>query len=91
MKLLRFFLVIHIILSLLLIVLILYGTEIFAALGWDVPWDEMVNAASEKLHEAYVATAAAVRSASIRAAKWLANVTGTVSGALSAWVQSTQA
>lgn len=88
MKLIRFFLVIHIVLSLLLLALILYGTEIFDALGWDIPWDEIVSAASEKLHQAYVATAAAVRSATIRGAQWLADASGTLSKALSAWVQT---
>lgn len=86
MKLLKFLLVFHIVFSILLIILILFGTEIFQALGWDIPWDEMVNDAAVKVRDATYAGARALRSATINAADWLSDMLGAVSRSLASWV-----
>ena len=91
MKLLRAFLVIHIILSVLLIVLILFGSEIFQAIGWDIPWDEMVSAANEKARDMAYAAGNAIKTVTVKTATWLSNFMGAASDRLSGWVQSMQA
>lgn len=91
MKILRAFLVIHIIFSILLIVLILYGSQIFAALGWDIPWDEMVSTANDKARDMAYAAGTAIKSAAVYTASWLSHIMGAASEGLSGWVQSVQA
>ncbi len=90
MKFLRAFLVIHIIFSILLIVLILFGSQIFAALGWDIPWDEMVSAANDKARDMAYAAGGAIKTAAVHTASWLSDVMGAASEGLSGWVQSVQ-
>ena len=91
MKLIRAFLVIHIIFSILLIVLILFGSQIFAALGWDIPWDEMVSAANDKARDLAYAAGNAIKTAAVHTASWLAHIMGVASEGLSGWVRSVQA
>lgn len=88
MKILRIFLVVYILVCLLMLVLLLFGSEIFAALGWDIPWDEIVTEASWKLRDMAVSAAAALKTAAVNTAAWLSNVMGAASDGLSAWVQT---
>lgn len=86
MKILRAFLILHIIISILLIILVLYGSQIFAALGLDIPWDEMVNEAGLKLRDGIMYLIRVTKTATISTASWLADVMHNASETLSGWV-----
>ena len=91
MKFLRIFLIIHIIFSLLLLFMIFFGTEVFDALGWDVPWDEIVSEANARVRDAVLTMARGIRPATIWTADRLAHVMQTASDCLSSWVAAQQA
>lgn len=91
MRFLRVFLIIHIIFSLLLLFMIFFGTEVFDALGWDVPWDEIVSKANDRVRNGVLTVCRTVRYATVQTADWLSGVLQTASNNLSAWVQTQRA
>lgn len=88
MKLLKTLLVIHIVFSILIILLILFGSELFAALGWDIPWDEMVSEANILAKDMIMSVLRGTKNAMIQIATWLAQAMDVTADALSGWVEA---